>query len=305
VRAAAAAFCLLLGPAAAMAEAPPVDVGLVLAVDVSGSVTEERYRLQMDGIAAAFEDRAVAAAILSGPRRSLAITLVQWSDKPQVSVPWTRIASVADAAAFAGRVRAAPRAAAQFTCMARMMRFVADKVLPQMPIPADRTVVDVSGDGHDNCNPPVPVDRIRDELVAGGATINGLPILEGDEATTLAPWYREHVIGGVGGFLVPANGFADFSRAIRQKFVAEISRVGREDGEFSEAGMRYRILPFVLAAALLGGPALADGPAKSAKERLSDKASDEQRVDNCKVPPDRRGPKPRPDCSPAGETAAR
>ena len=37
------------------------------------------------------------------------------------------------------------------------------------------------------------------------------------------------------------------------------------------------------------------GPDKTGKERLADKASDEQRVDNCKVPPDRRGPKPRPD----------
>ncbi len=31
------------------------------------------------------------------------------------------------------------------------------------------------------------------------------------------------------------------------------------------------------------------------KERLGDKASDEQRVDNCKVPPERRGTKVRPD----------
>lgn len=36
------------------------------------------------------------------------------------------------------------------------------------------------------------------------------------------------------------------------------------------------------------------------KERLSDKASDEQRVDNCNVPADKRGSKPRPDCREAG-----
>jgi hypothetical protein len=36
-------------------------------------------------------------------------------------------------------------------------------------------------------------------------------------------------------------------------------------------------------------------PIRTAKERLGGKASDEQRVDNCKVPPDLRGPKPRPD----------
>jgi hypothetical protein len=36
-------------------------------------------------------------------------------------------------------------------------------------------------------------------------------------------------------------------------------------------------------------------PTRTAKERLGRKASDEQRVDNCKVSPDLRGPKPRPD----------
>jgi Protein of unknown function (DUF2380) len=36
-------------------------------------------------------------------------------------------------------------------------------------------------------------------------------------------------------------------------------------------------------------------PTRTGKERLGPKASDEQRVDNCKVPLDRRGPKPRPD----------
>jgi len=205
--------------------ASTVDVGLVLAVDVSGSVSEDRYRLQMSGIAAAFEDRSVQDAILSGSRRSLAITLVQWSDKPQVSVPWTVIASAGDALAFAGRVRAAPRLASQFTCMSRMLRFIADKVLTRMPVKSDRTVVDVSGDGHDNCNPPVPVDAVRDELVAGVVTINGLPILEGDEVLTLAPWYRDHVIGGAGAFLLPAAGFKDFGRAIRQKFITEVSSI--------------------------------------------------------------------------------
>lgn len=39
---------------------------------------------------------------------------------------------------------------------------------------------------------------------------------------------------------------------------------------------------------------------KTSKERLSNKAADEQRVDNCRVPFDRRGTAPRPDC---GETA--
>ncbi|HTZ78866.1 MAG TPA: DUF1194 domain-containing protein [Stellaceae bacterium] len=227
-RAAALVAALSFGGAASSsAHAQAVDVGLVLAVDVSGSVNGERYGLQMNGIADAFEDRSVQDAILSGPRHAIAITLVQWSDKPKISVPWTVIASVGDAAAFAAKVRSAPRLASEFTCMAQMMRFVADKVLPRIPRRADRTVVDVSGDGHDNCNPPVPVDAVRDELTGGLVTINGLPILEGDEAETLASWYRDHVIGGAGAFLLPAAGFRDFGRAIRQKFITEVSALPR------------------------------------------------------------------------------
>jgi hypothetical protein len=108
--------------------------------------------------------------------------------------------------------------------MATMLRSVADKVVTQIPAKATRVVIDVSGDGKDDCNSEAPVETIRDEIVGYGVTINGLPILEGDEATTLETWYREHVMGGVGSF---ANGFADFGRAIRQKFVVEISKLER------------------------------------------------------------------------------
>jgi len=62
--------------------------------------------------------------------------------------------------------------------------------------------------------------------------------------------------------------------------------------------MRW-ITPAVAVIVLLSiGPpwgTAADEP-KTLKERLSDKASDEQRVDNCHVPVGRRGTKPRPDC---------
>jgi hypothetical protein len=219
---AAALLVAMVAPGAA-GNIEAVDVGLVLAVDVSGSVSDERYGLQMSGIAAAFEDSAVQAAILGGPHGALAIALVQWSDKAQISIPWMVIASKADAGAFAERVRRAPRIADQFTCMSQMMRFVADKVLPRMPAQPARIVVDVSGDGAENCNPVTPVDAIRDELVGDAVTINGLPILEGEDSGSLAPWYASHVVGGTGAFLTPAHGIADFARAMRQKFLVEIS----------------------------------------------------------------------------------
>lgn len=202
-----------------------VDTALILAVDVSNSVDARRYRLQVDGIADALEDPSVLAAILGGPRRSIAISIVLWADRPRFSIPWVRIASAADAAALAGKVRRLPRQGGEFTCVAQMMRFVADKITPQIPMRAARVVLDVSGDGRENCNPELAPAAVRDELVGIGLTINGLPILEGEQATTLAGWYRENVIGGLGAFLLPAQGFEDFGRAFRQKFMTEISEL--------------------------------------------------------------------------------
>jgi hypothetical protein len=79
--------------------------------------------------------------------------------------------------------------------------------------------------------------------------------------------------------------------------------------EIRTSSVVFAALLLVLAAAPASGASAPqeDGnketSAKSLKERLSDKASDEQRVDNCRVPLDRRGSKPRPDCPSAAQAA--
>lgn len=222
----AIATALLMQPGArdGSAQTPrSVDTALILAIDVSNSVDARRYRLQIDGIADALDAPSVQAAILGGPRQAIAIGIILWADRPRFSIPWVRIASAADAMALAGKVRRLARQGGEFTCMAQMMRFVADKVTAQMPMRAARIVLDVSGDGRENCNPEAAPAELRDELVAIGLTINGLPILEGSEAATLAGWYGENAVGGPGAFVLPAQGFEDFGRAFRQKFITEIS----------------------------------------------------------------------------------
>jgi len=200
-----------------------VDTALVLAVDVSESINTERYGLQMAGISKTFEDPDIQQMILSGPHHSMFVALVEWSSRAFLSIPWTLITSPGDARAFADKVQHTPRFDNQFTCLARALQAVQDKVLPFLPVAANRTIVDVSGDGRDNCNTRPPVDAIRDQLALAGVTINGLPILEGDEAATLEDWYVHHVIGGPAAFLVPALGFPDFERAMRKKFLVEVS----------------------------------------------------------------------------------
>ncbi len=219
----AATLLAYLPAAASRAETEMVDTALVLAVDVSQSVNDERFALQMEGIAKAFEDPEVQRSIFSGPHRAMFVTLVEWSDKAAVAVPWTLIASPEDAVAFAATLRKTPRKGAEFTCMSRALQLIEGNVLPFLPMPANRRVIDISSDGHDNCNMNPPVEALRDALVAEGVTINGLPILEGDEAATLEAWYKAHVIGGASAFIVPAHGYDDFERAMRRKFVTEIS----------------------------------------------------------------------------------
>jgi Protein of unknown function (DUF1194) len=225
----------------AVSEEAQVDTALIVAVDVSSSVDADRYKLQMEGIAKALEDPGVIQAIAGGPNGGILFSMVTWADRPSIALPWVRIANKEDALAVAQRVRKLPLQSGEFTCMTRMLRSANDKIVPQIPAKALRVVIDVSGDGPDNCNADEPIETVRDELVANGVTINGLPILEGANASAPAPaagaaladtvltgpaletWFKSKVVGGNGNFVLPANGYGDFGRAIRQKFVIEIS----------------------------------------------------------------------------------
>src|ERR1041384_3569258 len=137
-RAMAGLACLALLAVAfsvARAQEPTVEVdtALIVSVDVSNSVDDARYKLQMEGIAQALEDPGVIQAIVGGAKGGILFSLVIWSDQPTVSVPWTHIASEADAKAVAKRVRGLPRQGGEFTCMARMMSVVSDKIAPKIP----------------------------------------------------------------------------------------------------------------------------------------------------------------------------
>ena len=242
----AAALPLLQHVRPAVSQDAQVDTALIVSVDVSSSVDQDRYKLQMEGIAKALEDPGVIEAITGGPNGGILFSMVTWADRPTFALPWVKIASKADALALAAKVRKLPLQGGEFTCMTKMLRSANDKIVPQIPAKALRVVIDVSGDGPDNCNADEPIETVRDELVANGVTINGLPILEGANAGAsggavvpdaaekkaaqaeadpkgLEEWFKTHVQGGNGSFVLTANGYGDFARAIRQKFIIEIS----------------------------------------------------------------------------------
>jgi hypothetical protein len=217
LRLASAAFLL------AIAGAPPVQaaaVALVLAIDVSESVSAERYMLQHDGIARAFETPLLIDAIAAVPGGIEALVL-EWSDpdKIRVTVGWTRIANRGAAAAFAAAVRATERTSQGLTAIGAAMR-AAGAAFDHMPEPAAHRVIDISGDGIANFGEPPAA--ARDALVKQGITINGLAILS--EEPWLEDYYRHNVIGGPSAFVVVAKDFDSFAEAMLRKLVQEVAR---------------------------------------------------------------------------------
>ena len=214
-----AALWLLAAPARAAEE---VDLLLVLAVDASGSVSEERFRLQWQGYADAFRDPRLHAAIASGPSGSIAVAMFQWTGPAlQVpSVPWTRLPDAASAIALARRIESAPRLLFGGGTSISGAIDAGVRLLAAAPFRGERRVIDVSGDGANNRGRPAPA--ARDEAVARGIVVNGLPIL--DLEADLATHYRDHVIGGPGAFAIPAEDWRSFAAAILNKLVREIAQ---------------------------------------------------------------------------------
>jgi hypothetical protein len=214
----AAALAVLARPAAAQR---PVDVAIVLAVDASGSVDDARFALQKQGYAAAFRSPDVLRAIGSGPHQAIAVTMVQWTGPAlhEQVVPWRLLTDSASAVAFAAAIDAAPRALfGGGTSLSGAIDY-GKTLFHTQAFRADRQVIDISGDGSNNRGRPA--SDARDEAVAAGIAINGLPIL------TLEPdldhWYEDNVIGGPGAFVIAVSGYDDFAAAILRKLILEIA----------------------------------------------------------------------------------
>lgn len=215
---------------AARAQGQPmvVDVLLVLAVDVSRSIDEDEARLQREGYRAAVSDPAVVEAIRGGMNGAIAIAYVEWAgiEYQRLVLPWTRIASQADADAWAERLAEAPRVSLSWTSISGGIDF-SRKVLAEAPFEATRRVIDVSGDGVNNSGGPV--ELARDRAVAEGIIINGLPIVNDRPSFGRLPpvpldeYYRESVIGGPGAFVIVAEDFTSFGIAVKRKLIREIA----------------------------------------------------------------------------------
>ncbi len=204
-----------------------VDVALVLAVDVSRSMDPEEQELQRQGFMEAFRSPQVHDAIRNGMVGKIIVTYVEWSgvEYQQVIVPWTIIDGPESAMKFADGLGHTPIGRLRRTSISGAIDFGV-KLLEQTGVEPIRRVIDISGDGPNSSGRGVTA--ARDEALAKGITINGLPIMLkrpsgfGD-MEHLDLYYKNCVIGGEGAFLVPVRERQQFADAIRTKIIREIA----------------------------------------------------------------------------------
>ncbi len=227
------AFLLFAGAA----RAQPVDLALVLAVDASGSVNATRFELQKQGYVAALRNPRVLAAIRAGAVGAIGITMTQWTGPAMQEhvVGWMRIQDAASMEAAAQAVAAAPRQLFYGGTSISGAIDHAVALLGRCPFEPTRRVIDISGDGANNRGREAA--DARDEAVALGITINGLPILSVEP--DLDEHYRTQVIGGPGAFLIATSSYETFARAILQKMTSEIAGVA-PDAVFAEQQKKER-----------------------------------------------------------------
>jgi hypothetical protein len=211
-----------------LAAAEQVDLELVITTDVSYSVDDMEARMQREGAVTAFRSPEVVAAIKSGTLGRIAVAYIDFSNAnaSRVVVDWQVVHDQASAEAFADAIAVARKTDGVQTSISSGIQLAA-RMIEDNDFEGMKKVIDVSGDGPNNEGRRV--DQVRDEAIAKGYIINGLPIVtEADKFDVyylpdLDKYYAGCVIGGPGAFYQVANGFADLSRALRRKLVLEIS----------------------------------------------------------------------------------
>lgn len=210
------------------ANAVPVDVELVLAVDISYSMDTDEQALQREGYILALTSKEFLGALRGGVNGRIAVTYVEWAGAgdQRVVVPWRVIDGLETAGAFAADIQQAPYRRASRTSISGALLF-AKSLFETSGYRGLRRVIDVSGDGVNNSG--MLVTQARDDVVASGITINGLPLMlkrsyrNPMDIDNLDVYYEDCVIGGPGAFVIPIKEREKFIEATRTKLVLEVA----------------------------------------------------------------------------------
>ena len=227
------------------ASANPVDVELVIAVDVSYSMDPDEQALQREGYVLAFTSKEFLQALRQGAHGKIAVTYFEWAGQSdqKILMPWRVIDGPESADAVAAEIARAPYRRASRTSISGALRF-AKPLFDDSGYKGLRRVIDVSGDGANNAGPLVEITR--DDVLAAGITINGLPIMLKRPYTgtmdieNLDEYYEDCVIGGPGAFVIPIREREKFIEATRTKLVLEVA--GRQpDPQIVPTASRARV----------------------------------------------------------------
>jgi Protein of unknown function (DUF1194) len=239
----ASLFAFLISPVSAQ---EATDANLITAIDVSGSIRVADERLEFEGMAEAVVDPRFLQAVARGRRGRIGFVAFTWANGEFLSlVPWTLIASKADALQVADRLRTARGKPVLGYAMrdpgTRGMRVPnnrrpwrtshatdvsaaierAIEVGADAPFASQHNVINVCANGIDNVGGEP--DAARDRADAKGLIVNGLILGNREDAEEIAGYFRDHVQAGPGSFVIVARAFEDMASAMLAKFTFELA----------------------------------------------------------------------------------
>lgn len=211
---------VLTSPLLYAVEEVAVDTELQLLLDVSGSVDNYEYQLQLDGYVSAFESTELQQTILGGDLGAIAVQMVMWSGDTQqkVMIDWTLIDSVTTAMNFSEVIAELARPFSGWTAIGEAINYGYTQFLSN-GFSGTKNIIDVSGDGLNNTG-MLPSDATTIALANGVTTINGIAISTDQR---VEDEYLNEVIGGENAFVLVTTDFLDFQTSIDKKLIAEIS----------------------------------------------------------------------------------
>jgi Protein of unknown function (DUF1194) len=212
--------------------AEQVDLLLALAMDVSRSMDQSKFTMQRQGYAAAIADPQVLGAVRSGAHQKIAICFVDWSGpfEQRLVVDWSVVDGIDTAAHLGDLISSAPRSFYNSTSIGAAIDFAVAQIA-RAPFESERHAIDVSGDGTNNSGRDVRF--FRDRAVAQRIVVSGLVILTDIQSAQfpahtnppggIEKYYLDNVIGGPGSFVMVAEDYNSFGRAMVKKLIAEIA----------------------------------------------------------------------------------
>ncbi|MEM7243463.1 MAG: DUF1194 domain-containing protein [Pseudomonadota bacterium] len=219
-------ICVLLLTSQAVAQCRHA---LILAIDISASVTWKEYRMQQRSLAAALRDPDVVDLILSDPDQPISILAFEWAGNQSqtLSSDWIELSDVSQIELLAQRIENFTNDRSTYrTAIGQALQF--SKFQFERGPDCARRTIDVSTDGKNNVVPKPDAVYLAggfEDIVVNTLSIGEENVVPGAEVKNrnLLAYHRRFVNHGIGSFTIQAEGFSDYQRAMKRKLIRELS----------------------------------------------------------------------------------